>query len=308
MRKRLLKVSRLGRRHRALRRLPDLEDRPQADARTSSRNTTSRRTSSRSFALMLAATWPMAWRWQKLLAAKGVDERLGWLTRSYFSRWFVGQVLPTSLGGDASRIYQTSRRHPGKRGIAAASVLLERALGGAATLTLAAIGFVLAIGALRRRRLPLDRGSPSSLATDRARLRAVLALRAPAAAPAAPARSRACSSTSRCARSTRRCTSTARTSGCCRRLRADARRPGLARARDLARREGGRRRPLAAAVLRDGPAALPRDARAVHDQRARRARVVLRELPRQPRRRPTRPSRPASCSSSSRLRSRCRGC
>ncbi len=99
-----------------------------------------------SFALMIAATWPMAWRWQRLLRAKGIDERMGWLTRSYFVSWFVGQVLPTSLGGDASRIYQTSRRHPGRRGTAAAAVLLERALGGAATLTLAAVGFVLAIG------------------------------------------------------------------------------------------------------------------------------------------------------------------
>jgi uncharacterized membrane protein YbhN (UPF0104 family) len=44
------------------------------------------------------------------------------------------------------RIYETSRRHPGNGGPIAASVLLERALGGAATLTLAAVGFALAIG------------------------------------------------------------------------------------------------------------------------------------------------------------------
>jgi len=55
-------------------------------------------------------------------------------------------VLPTSLGGDASRIYETARRHPGSRGPVAGTVLLERALGGAATLVLAAVGFVLAIG------------------------------------------------------------------------------------------------------------------------------------------------------------------
>jgi uncharacterized membrane protein YbhN (UPF0104 family) len=58
----------------------------------------------------------------------------------------VGQVLPTSIGGDASRIFETTRRHPGNGGAIAGSVLLERALGGAATLILAAIGFVLAIG------------------------------------------------------------------------------------------------------------------------------------------------------------------
>jgi lysylphosphatidylglycerol synthase-like protein len=44
------------------------------------------------------------------------------------------------------RIYETARRHPGRGGPVAASVLLERALGGAATLALAGVGFLLAIG------------------------------------------------------------------------------------------------------------------------------------------------------------------
>src|SRR5262249_4427042 len=52
----------------------------------------------------------------------------------------------TALGGDASRIYETVRRHPGSGGAAAGTVLLERALGGAATLVLAAAGFALAVG------------------------------------------------------------------------------------------------------------------------------------------------------------------
>jgi uncharacterized membrane protein YbhN (UPF0104 family) len=55
-------------------------------------------------------------------------------------------VLPTSLGGDASRIYETTRRHPGSGGAAAGTVLLERLLGGVATLVLAAVGFALAVG------------------------------------------------------------------------------------------------------------------------------------------------------------------
>ena len=68
--------------------------------------------------------------------------------------------------------------------------------------------------------------------------------------------------------------------------------------RDLGRRPRGRDRALAAAVRRARAAALPRHARAVHDQRARRARGVLRQLPRQARRRaPTTRSRPASSSS-----------
>jgi glycosyltransferase 2 family protein len=88
----------------------------------------------------------MAWRWQRLLAAKAIHDRLSWLVRAYFVAYTGGQVLPTAVGGDAVRIYETSRRHPGNGGTVAASVLLERALGGAATLTLAAVGFALAIG------------------------------------------------------------------------------------------------------------------------------------------------------------------
>ena len=97
-------------------------------------------------AIMVLSVWPMAWRWQKLLAARGIHDRLAWLVRAYFVAYTAGQVLPTAVGGDAVRIYETSRRHPGNGGPIAASVLLERALGGAATLTLAAVGFALAIG------------------------------------------------------------------------------------------------------------------------------------------------------------------
>jgi uncharacterized protein (TIRG00374 family) len=97
-------------------------------------------------AIMVVSVWPMAWRWQRLLEARGVHESLGRLVRTYFVGYAAGQVLPTSLGGDASRIYETVRRHPGASGPAAGTVLLERALGGVATLVLAAVGFALAVG------------------------------------------------------------------------------------------------------------------------------------------------------------------
>jgi hypothetical protein len=99
-----------------------------------------------SCAIWVASVWPLSWRWRKLLAASGVHERLGRLVRTTFVSYSAAQVLPTSLGGDASRIYETARRHPGLRGPVAGTVLLERALGGAATLLLAAVGFVLAVG------------------------------------------------------------------------------------------------------------------------------------------------------------------
>ncbi|HEY3017676.1 MAG TPA: lysylphosphatidylglycerol synthase transmembrane domain-containing protein [Gaiellaceae bacterium] len=97
-------------------------------------------------AVMLGGVPPMAYRWQKLLEARGIRERFAWLNRAYLVSYTAGQVLPTAIGGDASRVYESSRRHPGRFGDLTAIVLLERALGGVATLTLAAIGFALAIG------------------------------------------------------------------------------------------------------------------------------------------------------------------
>jgi glycosyltransferase 2 family protein len=94
----------------------------------------------------LAAMYPMALRWKRLLAVRGVEDGTPWLLRTSFVSYAAAQVLPTSIGGDASRIFEGTRRHPGKGSTIAGSVLLERALGGAATLTLAAVGFVLAIG------------------------------------------------------------------------------------------------------------------------------------------------------------------
>jgi uncharacterized protein (TIRG00374 family) len=97
-------------------------------------------------AITVGTVWPMAWRWQRLLAAKGIHDRLTWLVRAYFVAYTGGQLLPTSVGGDAVRIFETTRRHPGRGGPIAASIILERVLGGAATLILAAVGFLLAIG------------------------------------------------------------------------------------------------------------------------------------------------------------------
>jgi uncharacterized protein (TIRG00374 family) len=96
--------------------------------------------------LTLITVPPQAWRWQMLLRARNVPESLAWLTRAYFVSYAVGQVLPTGVGGDASRMYETTRRHPGQGSPIAGSIVLERAIGGAVTLVLAALGLVLAIG------------------------------------------------------------------------------------------------------------------------------------------------------------------
>jgi hypothetical protein len=96
---------------------------------------------------IMAFTVPgLAKRWDWLLRAHGIEERLRWLTRAYFVAYTAGQLLPTSLGGDAVRIVETSRRHSGRTGVVTGTVVLERGLGGAATVLLGALGFLLSVG------------------------------------------------------------------------------------------------------------------------------------------------------------------
>jgi uncharacterized protein (TIRG00374 family) len=97
-------------------------------------------------AIFLATTVGMAWRWQILLASKGIHEPLRWLTTQYFVGNAAGQVLPTSVGGDAVRIVEHARRRPDLKGEAAGAVLLERVIGAAGTLGMVAIGLIVAIG------------------------------------------------------------------------------------------------------------------------------------------------------------------
>jgi uncharacterized protein (TIRG00374 family) len=97
-------------------------------------------------AIMTLTVVPMAERWRRLLESRRMGDRLPWLTRAYLVAYTAGQILPTSIGGDAVRIVETARRHPGRLGDVSAIVLLERALGGAATVLLGAVGFLLALG------------------------------------------------------------------------------------------------------------------------------------------------------------------
>jgi uncharacterized protein (TIRG00374 family) len=96
--------------------------------------------------IMVLTVFPMAVRWKWLLAAQGIHEHFSWLARSYFVSFAAGQILPTSIGGDAVRIFETARRNQGRVADLTAIVLLERGLGGAATVLLGAAGFVLAVG------------------------------------------------------------------------------------------------------------------------------------------------------------------
>ncbi len=97
-------------------------------------------------AIMVLTVPVLAARWGWLLRAQRIDEGLPWLTRAYFVAYTAGQILPTALGGDAVRIVETARRHGGQTAVASGTVVLERGLGGAATVLLGAIAFVLSIG------------------------------------------------------------------------------------------------------------------------------------------------------------------
>ena len=95
----------------------------------------------------------MAWRWGALLAAKGIHEPFSWLLRMYFVSYAAGQMLPTAVGGDAVRIIEHSRRRPDAKATAAGAVFMERVIGSAATLILAAVGLALAAGRYEGARL-----------------------------------------------------------------------------------------------------------------------------------------------------------
>jgi glycosyltransferase 2 family protein len=97
-------------------------------------------------AIMVGTVPLLAMRWRWLLAAHGVHDHLPWLTRSYYVSYSAGQVLPTAIGGDAVRVVESVRRHPGRAGDLTAVVAVERGLGGVATVALGALGFLLAIG------------------------------------------------------------------------------------------------------------------------------------------------------------------
>jgi len=99
-----------------------------------------------SVGIMIGTALPMALRWQWLMAAQDMPDRFWWLTRAYFVAYTAGQLLPTSVGGDAMRVYETSRRHGGRTADITAIILLERGLGGAGTVLLGAVGFLLALG------------------------------------------------------------------------------------------------------------------------------------------------------------------
>ena len=83
-----------------------------------------------------------AWRWQRVLAAFGTPVRLRALTSHYFAGQFLGNVLPSTIGGDVLRISRSSK-NIGSSETAFAAVALERLSGFVALPLLCFLGFAI---------------------------------------------------------------------------------------------------------------------------------------------------------------------
>ncbi len=92
-------------------------------------------------ALMTGSIVLAAWRWQKVLEAFDVRVPLRQLVSHYFAGQFVGNVLPSTVGGDVLRVSRVSR-DVGARDTAFASVVIERMTGFVALPLLLLVGFL----------------------------------------------------------------------------------------------------------------------------------------------------------------------
>jgi glycosyltransferase 2 family protein len=90
-----------------------------------------------SLGVIVAGQVLYAWRWWLLLGASGVDVTLGAAIRSYFIGIFANNFLPSTVGGDATKVYYLGRAH-GYRTIVA-SVVVDRMLGLGSLAVLAAV-------------------------------------------------------------------------------------------------------------------------------------------------------------------------
>jgi hypothetical protein len=83
-----------------------------------------------------------AWRWQRVLAVYGVQVPLPTLLKHYLAGQFVGNALPSTVGGDVLRVSRCGR-DIGSSEIAFASVVIERLTGFFALPVLSILGFLI---------------------------------------------------------------------------------------------------------------------------------------------------------------------
>jgi uncharacterized membrane protein YbhN (UPF0104 family) len=94
------------------------------------------------FAMALAGVVLAAWRWQRVLSVYDVDVGIFPLFSVYLASLFVGNVLPSTIGGDVLRVSRLGRR-VGSTEAAFGSVVLERLSGFVALPALVLVGFAV---------------------------------------------------------------------------------------------------------------------------------------------------------------------
>jgi hypothetical protein len=95
-----------------------------------------------SFLLLFVTYFLRAHRWRVLLKAQGAQARVSFLVLSYIISSFFNTFLPSTIGGDLFRIYDSLRLGIGKT--SAATVVLVDRLSGTVALTIFAAGAFLA--------------------------------------------------------------------------------------------------------------------------------------------------------------------
>jgi hypothetical protein len=103
------------------------------------------------FAVAMGGIVLSAWRWQRVLIVFDREVRLRTLVGHYFSGQFVGNVLPSTIGGDVVRVTRLTQTI-GDAPTAFGSVALERLTGFIALPLLSLIGFAVDPGLLGARR------------------------------------------------------------------------------------------------------------------------------------------------------------
>jgi glycosyltransferase 2 family protein len=90
--------------------------------------------------IMAASFLLAAWRWQRVLAVYGAEVSLRILFKHYLTGQFVGNALPSTIGGDVVRVNRCAR-DVGSTEIAFASVVIERLTGFVALPLITIVGF-----------------------------------------------------------------------------------------------------------------------------------------------------------------------
>jgi uncharacterized membrane protein YbhN (UPF0104 family) len=86
--------------------------------------------------------WASVSRWRLLLRTRGVDVPFGVLGRAFLVGVFFNNLLPSTIGGDAVRAWESSRAGAG-RATSVAVVLIDRFLGLLTLMLMAAVGVLL---------------------------------------------------------------------------------------------------------------------------------------------------------------------